>query len=131
MCSKRASAEVHLSEHLSHWQDKLSSAEIAGRGVSVVVLVAASCCCCCGSVGADIATEGCQGEGVGVGVGVGVVGGGPMSERAGHRGTGGTRTLATLAMPSWVVGRGSWVVDEEEKSCESSWIPSGMRKGTD
>lgn len=40
MCSKRASAEVHLSEHLSHWQDRLSSAAMAGRGASDAVVLA-------------------------------------------------------------------------------------------
>lgn len=44
--TKSASADVHLSLHLSHWQDRLSSAVIAGRGTSAVAAAAGSWCVC-------------------------------------------------------------------------------------
>jgi len=45
--TKRASAEEHLSEHLSHWHNRLSSAERVGRGASAVLVEAESRSCSC------------------------------------------------------------------------------------
>ena len=52
MWSKRASAEVHLSVHLSHWQDRLSSA-LAVVVVAVVVVVVVAVTLAVGALGAD------------------------------------------------------------------------------
>lgn len=59
--TKSASADGHLSAHLSHWQDRLSSvltvAGLAGSTDGTTVTTGSCGCCCCSGAGADMTSD--------------------------------------------------------------------------